>query len=325
MVIGKFIQISGTESIVDMKHTIAICFLCLFCGYALLAQERKVAITIDDLLATNTDEKQYEYITDRLLEQLKNYNIQAIGFVNENKLYTNNQPDTTKIELLEKWLKAKMDLGNHTYSHVYIDNTTLEDYERDILKGEIITRPLMERYGKQLKYFRHTQLRTGPTDEYRKGLTSFLHQHGYTIAPVTIDNDEYIYAYCYRRAKEVNDTKLMEKIAQDYLLYMEKIFAFYENLSNKFLGYQVPQILLVHANNLNADFLGELIQMIKKRNYTFITLDEALHDKAYALPDGTHSRGLSWIQRWMISQGQEPESHPSVSKYIQELYQKYTR
>lgn len=296
-----------------------------FWCFSLFSQNKKLSITIDDLLAVTTDETQYEYITDNILKSLTAYNIPAIGFVNESRLYTNGVPDTAKIELLERWLKAKMDLGNHTFSHVYIDNTTLEDYKKDVLKGEFITRQLIRQYGKELKYFRHPQLRTGPTDEYRIGLTAFLQEQGYKTAPVTVDNDEYIYAYCYAKANVEKDTVMMLKIAEDYLVYMEKVFVFYEKLSVDFLGYEVPQTLLIHSNLLNADYLDELIGIMRERKYTFVSLDETLKDKAYSLPEGTHSRGLSWIHRWMIEAGQTPESHPEVSQFIREMFQKYRR
>ena len=294
-----------------------------FASLAINAQNRQVAITIDDLLATPADANQYEYITDNILKTLTENQIKAIGFVNESRLYTNNRPDSVKIKILEKWLKAKMDLGNHTFSHVYINNTSIEDYKDDITQGELITKSLLEKYDKELTYFRHPQLRTGPTDAYREELSKFLKMRGYTTAPVTIDNDEYIHAFCYAKAKEKNNDELMRKIGADYLKYMEKVFIFYENLSLGFLGYEVPQTLLIHANNLNADYLDELTTMMKNRKYEIITIAEALKDKAYSLPEGTHSRGPSWIQRWMIADGKNPEAHPSVSKFIEELYQKY--
>jgi peptidoglycan/xylan/chitin deacetylase (PgdA/CDA1 family) len=297
--------------------------MCIYCMDISVAQNRKVAITIDDLLATPADLNQYEIITDKLLLTLKKYEIKAIGFVNESLLYTNGSPDSTKIKVLEKWLEADMELGNHTFSHVYINTTSLDDYKKDVIKGELITRTLLDKYNKKLKYFRHTQLRTGPTDNYRKELNDFLIDRGYKIAPVTIDNDEYIHAYCYAMAIEKGDTNLMTKIGKDYLAYMKSIFLFYKNLSLDFLGYEVPQTLLIHANNLNADYLDTLVQMIIKRGYDFITLDEALKDKAYKLPEGTHARGLSWLQRWMIMAGQQPESHPAVSEFIQKLYTSY--
>ncbi len=289
----------------------------------LFAQQRKVTITVDDLLATPADANEYEYISDNILKTLLENNVKAVGFVNESRLYTNEEPDSTKIKILEKWMKSDMELGNHTFSHVYINNTSIEDYKKDVIKGELITRPLLKKYDKELKYFRHPQLRTGPTDAYRSELTNFLKNRGYIIAPVTIDNDEYIHAFCYANAKKEGNTLLMAKIGRDYIDYMRSVFDFYEKLSASFLGYEVPQTLLIHANNLNADYLDELVELIKNRGYVFISIDEALKDRGYKLPEGTHSRGPSWIQRWMIADGKKPGAHPPVSKFIEELYQKY--
>ena len=288
--------------------------------YTSNSQNRKIAITIDDLLATPADQNEYEYITDNLLKTLIKNDIKAIGFVNESRLYTDEKPDSSKIKILEKWMTSDMQLGNHTFSHVYINITSIEDYKKDVIKGELITRPLLKKYNQELKYFRHPQLRTGQNDEYRSKLTTFLKNRGYTIAPVTIDNDEYIHAFCYANAKKEGNTALMNKIGKDYIAYMTSVFEFYEKLSASFLGYEVPQTLLIHANNLNADYL---ITMMTSRNYEFVSIDKALEDKAYAMSEGTHARGPSWIQRWMIAKGKDPESHPPISKFIDELYQKY--
>lgn len=306
-----------------INKILLLSFFVLGSIYTSNSQNRKIAITIDDLLATPADENEYEYITDNLLKTLTKNNIKAIGFVNESRLYTDEKPDSSKIKILEKWMTSDMQLGNHTFSHVYINNTSIEEYKKDVIKGELITRPLLKKYNQELKYFRHPQLRTGPTDEYRSELTSFLNDRGYTIAPVTIDNDEYIHAFCYANAKREGNKALMDKIGKDYIEYMASVFNFYEKLSASFLGYEVPQTLLIHANNLNADYLDELVTMMTSRGYEFVSIDEALKNKTYKMPEGTHSRGPSWIQRWMIAKGKNPESHPPVSKFIDELYQKY--
>jgi hypothetical protein len=305
-----------------LKYKIIVLFIVLAVKPC-FAQKRLVSITVDDLIATPADLFEYEYINEKNLEILKENNIEAIGFVNEIRLYTNSEPDTAKIKILQKWIEAGMKLGNHTFSHLFINNTSIEDYKKDVIKGELITRPLLKQYGKELEFFRHTQLRTGPTEEYRLELNEFLSNRGYKIAPVTIDNDEYIYAYCYTKAKEGGDLGLMKKIGKDYLTYMESIFEFYENLSLGFLGYEVPQILLLHANNLNADYLDDLVKIMNHRGYNFISIEEALKDNAYKLPEGTHPRGLSWLQRWMIMGGLQPDSQPEVSDFIQELYRGY--
>ena len=136
---------------------------------------------------------------------------------------------------------------------------------------------------------------------------------------MTIDNEEYIYAQAYAKALNSGDSKLQKRIAVDYVRHMEEMFVFYEKLSKDTLGYEVPQILLVHMNALNANHLADLTAMIRKRNYRIITIGEALKDPAYAIRDTyIGARGLSWIQRWRATKGQplrpEPEASPWVAR-----------
>ena len=66
--------------------------------------------------------------------------------------------------LLEAWLDAGFDLGNHTYSHVSIDLVPFETYKADLINGEIVTRQAAWMHEvSRLRYFRHPQLRTGPS------------------------------------------------------------------------------------------------------------------------------------------------------------------
>src|SRR5262249_24186731 len=66
-----------------------------------------------------------------------------------------------------------------------------------------------------------------------------------------------------------------------------------------------------HANWLEAEHVGELRELIKRRGYRFITLENALGDDAYGLPDtwvGEEGRG--WIEHWAITRGQPPLNAP---------------
>ena len=300
-----------------------ICALLLSTSQFVYGQGRAVSVTFDDLPGTHGDINQLRYVNEKLLEILGSEDIPAIGFVNESKLYFSGKPDTTLVTYLSKWLESGFELGNHTYSHVFINQTPIEEYKEEVLKGEKIIRPLIEKRGGKLRYFRHTQLRTGPTEEYRQNLNRFLKEEGYTVAPVTIDNDEYIYAYCYNKAHEQEDQAKKEWIRKDYLRYMETIFVYYEHLSKEFLGYEPKQILLLHANLLNADTLPQLVQMLRSRNYSFVSLENALADDAYDLPVVQSDRGLSWIHRWMIAKDLKPPEQPEVSQRIGKLFEEY--
>jgi len=260
-------------------------------------------------------------VTKRLLQSIKANKVPAIGFVNEIKLHNSGTLNKQAVALLKMWLDAGLELGNHTYSHISIDQAPLERYKADVIRGETNTRKLLEAKGKKLKFFRHTQLRTGPTLEYKKGLAEFLAKRGYTVAPVTIDNNDYIFAAVYADAKMRGDKETMKRVTDAYIPYMESVFAHFEKLSADFLGYEVKQTLLLHANELNADYFDELAQMMKRRGYTFISLEEALKDKAYALPDAQTNKGLSWIHRWMLAKGLQVKPEPNEPEFITQLFQ----
>lgn len=305
-----------------MKQTILCVFGCVLLALqAATGQTRQVCITIDDLPCTNCADDQIALLVNqKLLQTIHSYKVPAIGFVNEGKLYNQQKPDPTRVAILRQWLGNGLDLGNHTYSHIDINRSTLAEYERDLVRGEQISRPLLAQYGKELRYFRHPQLRTGPSAGYKHKLDSVLRKHRYLTAPVTMDNDDYIYASCYAKVSARKDSVAMRLIATDYLTYMQRIIAHYERLSKEGLGYEVRQILLLHANQLNADYLGELLALFTNRGYSFVSLEAALKDKAYALPEAHSARGISWIERWMIAQGKVPTAQPAVSDELMARY-----
>ena len=270
--------------------------------------KRYVAVTFDDLpvVSTRTDLKNRQEITRKLLAHITKAKVPAIGFVNENKLYTNDKRDEAQVDLLRSWLNANLELGNHTFSHVNIANVSLEKYEDEILKGEIVTKELLETKGLKPRYFRHPYLWTGLSLETKSDLGKFLSEHNYTIAPVTIDNADYIFSRAYDNAFDKNDKKLMKQIGAAYIPYMEAKFDYWERQSVKIFGREIKQILLLHANFINSVYFGDIAKMLKKRNYEFVSLENALTDEAYKLPDNFVKRnGISWLHRWALDKGRE--------------------
>ena len=297
--------------------TLVVITLLVFSGVAYSQTgQREVAVTFDDLPATGTgDYASMKYVTDNLLSKLASEKVPTIGFVNEKKLFVYGEIDK-RAELLKKWLDNGHDLGNHTYSHIYIGQATFDEYVEDLIRGETVTKMLLEATGKKLQYYRHTQLRTGPTEEYRQKLNTFLAKRGYTVAPVTIDNNDYLFSNAYSNAKKTGDRALQEKIVTAYIEYMGKIFEHFEGLSREFLGREIKQTLLLHANEINADHFDSLARMLRKRGYKFITLDEALQDEAYKLPEAQSQRGLSWLHRWMLAKGLPMKEEPKEPEWI---------
>ena len=227
-----------------------------------------------------------------------------------------------RVALLQQWIDAGLDLGNHTYSHRDLHTTPLPEFEQEVLNGEKVIRELLRRAGKDLKYFRHPFLHTGRDAQTRAQFESFLRKHGYRVAPVTIDNYDYIFAAAFDRARARGDQPASQKIAAAYLEYMEAVTAFYEQQATAILGREIPQALLLHANALNAATFDQLAQMLLNRGYQFISLEEALREAAYESVDSYYGpAGITWLHRWAISAG-KPNSifvgEPIVPKWIEE-------
>lgn len=289
-------------------------------GASTLPAAREVAVTFDDLPSSSSDDvATLRQLTERLLKTLKSSGVPVTAFVNEQKLYQDFRT-SERIAILKMWLDAGFDLGNHTYSHLRLYNTPLDKFEEDLIRGEEVTARLLSERGKRLRYFRHPTLNTGKDLATKDAFEKFLASRGYTIAPVTIDNSEWIFARVYNEAKVKGDLALMKRVATAYAPYLEEMTAFYEKLSKDTLGYEVKQTLLVHANALNADHFGEVIAMFRRRGYQFVTLDQALKDPAYSLPDKyVGPIGISWLQRWAITKGGEMRAEPGLPESMKEF------
>ena len=87
------------------------------------------------------------------------------------------------------------------------------------------------------------------------------------------------------------------------------------------MGYEPKQILLLHGNHLEADHIHELVGLMRKRGYRFITLEDALGDDAYSLPDTyVGEEGKGWLEQWAITRGQPARGFPVIPAPIMERY-----
>jgi len=292
----------------------------LLAGTALAQQPaRTVAVTFDDLpLAGRRDAplERAREVTEGLLRTLAARNVPAVGFVNERKLFVEGQVDE-RIALLEAWLAAGHDLGNHTFSHPSLQTTSVAEFEADVVRGEVVTRWLLDRRGRVPRYFRHPFLRVGPDLTTRHDFESFLVAQGYRVAPVTVDDDDYIFAVLYDAARDAGDEAGVERVVAAYLAHMETLFSHYEKLSTELFGRPIGHVLLLHANRLNAERGDELLERIAARGYRFVTLGEVLEDPAYASPDDyVGPQGLSWLYHWARTRGLDPPLQPDPPKWV---------
>lgn len=314
-----------------MKHIRA--FLIVIAAFCILGSpakspaadkkpDRQVAITIDDLPAASNvlPAAAVTEMTTKLLTTLRDQKIPVVGFVNEKKLYRVGEVDQ-RIAALRMWLDYGFDLGNHTYSHTSLNRAGLKAWEDDVIQGESVTSQLLAEHKMKMRYFRHPYLDTGRDLQTRREAEAFLVARGYHIAPITLDAWDWAYASVYEDAKRRGDTAAQDELAKSYLAHSDAEFAYAEQLSKQIVGYEPKQIILLHANQLEADHIGELLELFRKRGYRFITLEDALDDSAYSLPDTyVGEGGTGWLEHWAITQGKIPQGAPVFPQAVFEKW-----
>lgn len=296
--------------------------------------DRRIALTFDDLPWASLDPTtplpasgsvppDIATAQAHLIARLVEAKAPAIGFVNTSRLIAHGQLQPDRVALLQAWRDAGLALGNHTASHLDLHAVGLAAYEQDILAADAPLRTLLALRGETPHWFRHPFLRTGRTVDEKTALTNFLDAHGYRIAPVTVTSSDWIWAAAYGKALQRGDTETAQRLRDAYVPYLLRTVDYFEGRSQVLLGYAVPQVMLLHANALNADTFDALAAGLRTRGYRFVDLDEALRDPAYQRPDAyMGALGTSWLHRWAMAAGRPWtfwNGQPTSPKWVLDL------
>ena len=289
---------------------------------------RTMAVTIDDLPYVKIGEGVYltraRTATSKILSTLKKYQVPAVGFVNEAKLENPDDRDA-RIALLRQWVSSGMVLGNHTYSHPDFNRLTIEEFQEEIAKGDVVTRQLMRSRQPYQLYFRHPQTHTGDTREKKEAIERYLATRGYKITPHTIENSDFIFNVAYVLAMQNGDKELASRVRAEYLDFTIAATEFAEKISPQIFGREIPQTLLIHSNDITADCLDQLLRRFSARGYKFVTLDAVMADPAYETKDTFVTKfGPTWLFRWAKSKGMDVDfsGDPDPPKWVMDLYNK---
>ncbi len=272
------------------------------------AQHRTVALTFDDLplAAAGTSDsltpaqrlKETQSINRAILAALRRHHAWAIAFVNEKKVVSDGYTNENRA-ILRRWINQGNELGNHTYSHADFSKISMESFQKEVIDGETSIRPMMTEAGKPLRYFRFPYNHTGETAEKHAAAAAFLEQHGYEVASCTVDTSDWVFAHAYRLMLDRHDAKSAKRLQADYLEYTRQEIEYYSRLHAQIFGHEIPHVMVLHANRLNADTIEPVLIIFEKMGYSFVTLQQAQADPAYKSPDAyIVDAGPMWGYRW---------------------------
>jgi peptidoglycan-N-acetylglucosamine deacetylase len=224
---------------------------------------------------------------------------EAYGFVNGQRL--EQQPADTNV--LEAWRKAGYPLGNHSWSHMNLDQNTAEAFASDVRQNE----PLLNKWMQHgdWHWFRFPFLREGDTAAKTAAVRTFLAQRGYKIAGVTMSFGDYQWNEPYARCKAKGDAAAIAQLEASYLAAAEESIRYDRGLAQALYGRDIPYVLLMHVGAFDAEMLPRLLTLYESRGFRFVTLKEAESDEFYRqatdplLPPGPDSLTGAMAERNM--------------------------
>lgn len=307
--------------------TCVLLFVIVLVADPAAAQTRgEVAITIDDLPQNGPEYglTRMQHMTRRLVHAIVSHRVPAVVFVNEAQLFTRPGQVDARIALLDAWAAAGIELGNHTFAHRSFREVTLAQFEEGVVRGETVTKMLAERHKLPYRYFRHPYLDTGPGLETRTAFERFLTDRGYTIAPVTIDPEDWMFGLLYSDAKTRGDKAMMRRVADAYLAFADTALSYSEKYARALFGRPIRHVLLMHANELNAENFGGLARVFARHGYAFVALGRALEDEVYRGPNTfAGDDGVSWLERWAATREMQIKlARPNPPGWVSAAYER---
>jgi peptidoglycan/xylan/chitin deacetylase (PgdA/CDA1 family) len=228
----------------------------------------EIAITVDDLPVHGPETPGMDrmQIEARLLAAFRKHRLPPVtGFVNGSKI--DQAPLVRGL-----WQAFGNPIGNHGFRHLSLTDTSVADYVADIEANEsFIT----------TKIFRYPFLFEGETLEKRDAVRGWLFQHGYRIAQVTVDGDDWVWNPPYARCTEKRDWITLGRLRRTFLDAQVRYLAHYRALAQQLLGREPRHIYLLHVGAMDADQMDALLSSLEAAGARFITLERALEDPLY--------------------------------------------
>lgn len=264
---------------------------------------REIAITIDDApllqLYSYPDQYSRRLVIDSIATAADRFGapltVFAIGRETES---------AEGYELMESWLQRGVALGNHSYSHPDFGTISVDEGIEQIEAGQRSLAPFAARYGQEVQYFRFPFLAEGVRAEQKSAYLDALERLGLTNARVTVSNTDFDYDSRYQAAELAQDWPARYEIGQQYRQHIAESVAYWDSVGVALTGRHVRHVLMLHANRVNRDVLGQILADLKAQGFRFIPLDRAYADPVYRERDAyVSSAGTSWLENVRQTRG----------------------
>ncbi|MGB8475494.1 MAG: polysaccharide deacetylase family protein [Candidatus Acidiferrum sp.] len=260
-------------------HCLKLALLfCLLAVPARAQQHGEIAITVDDLPTHGEmpPGMTRSEIATNMIAAFKAEGVPPVyGFVNASKL----DGSWDKAEVLKLWTNAGFLLGSHTYSHMDLTKNSAQAFEEDIAKDEGTLEVFMG--SRDWHWLRYPYLNEGDTLEKRRAVRKYLSDHGYKVAEVTLDFQDYLWNDPYARCMSKHDEQSIDWLKSSYLSMAKDYIAMGQKMAVLLFGRDIRHVLLLHIGAFDSMMLPSLLDSLRKQGFKIISLQEAEADPAY--------------------------------------------
>lgn len=260
-------------------------FLCSLCN---LVAAQTISFTFDD--PRDSVEADRSAISPRIISALKSAGLRSTLYVCGMRVDT-----PTGVGLIRSWQNAGHEIANHTYSHRnFSGSISVDEFLKDAEKNaEFLTSN-----GFQPIRFRFPYLKEGNTFTKRDKARLWIASQGYQSGAVTVDASDWYYD---QRLASIpaGDSKKTKALRAAYLDHIFDRANYYNDLAQKHMGRSPAHVLLLHVNEINARYFGDLVTMFRERGWNVVDSKTAYEDPIYSLAPDVLPAGESLI--WQIA------------------------
>jgi hypothetical protein len=120
-----------------------------------------------------------------------------------------------------------------------------------------------------------------------------------------------------------NDTKSMTQLRASYLQTASVYLDLGRELAKLVYGHDINHVLLLHLGAFSSTILPDALDLLEKKGFTLVTLQEAENDPAYESdPDAGSKYGGTLLDQWMdVRKIKYPSGIEKPYKELQEICQ----
>lgn len=256
------------------KYLSLVLFFLIVIPQASFAQKKEIAITIDDLPFVGESKN---FHLNMILDSVKANEVPVTGFIIAKEVNASNLP------MLQKLHDAGIGLGNHTLSHANLNKLNSKAYIQEIASADKILSPVLT----TPKYFRYPYMVMGKGAK-KTEVMDYLSSQNYQVAPITIDSKDFMFNQLLLQVSQNERRHFLHILKRCYLDFIWQQTLKAEEQSRLARKPEQAQILLIHANLLNAYVLPDIIALYRQNGFNFVSLAEALKTNTHGLKIARH-------------------------------------